>query len=142
MVITLNIAYLHVCFAFIRHSEYLHLYSFTFISSARIFKSFIFHINFYDTMSYILNVKRCELYGFSAIYNNKYYYIVIIIKYFWPEKSVCSLTLSLRNFWHPFSRSVRNYFVDARKNHGCGYKNCHISVTNIARHKICTSLDL
>ena len=49
---------------------------------------------------------------------------------------------SLRNFWHPFSRSVRNYFVDARKNHGYGYKNWYISVTNIARHKICTSLDL
>ena len=53
-----------------------------------------------------------------------------------------SLTHSLRNFWHPFSRSVRNYFVDARKNHGYGYKNWYISVTNIARHKICTSLDL
>ena len=52
------------------------------------------------------------------------------------------LTHSLRNFWHPFSRSVRNYFVDARKNHGYGYKNWYISVTNIARHKICTSLDL
>ena len=55
----------------------------------------------------------------------------------------CALTHSLRNFWHPFSRSVRNYFVDARKNHGYGYKNWYISVTNnIARHKICTSLDL
>ena len=37
------------------------------------------------------------------------------------------LTLSLRNFWHPFSRSVQNYFVDARKNHGYGYKNWYIS---------------
>ena len=45
------------------------------------------------------------------------------------------LTNSLRNFWHPFSRSVRNYFVDARTNHGCGYKNWHISVT-MARHNI------
>ena len=53
-----------------------------------------------------------------------------------------ALTHSPRNFWHPFSRSVRNYFVDARKNHGYGYKNWYISVTNIARHKICTSLDL
>ena len=53
-----------------------------------------------------------------------------------------TLTLSLRNFRHPFSRSVRNYFVDARKNHGYGYKNWYISVTNKARHKICTSLDL
>ena len=52
------------------------------------------------------------------------------------------LTFSLRNFWHPFSRSLRNYFVDARKNHGYGYNNWYISVTNIARHKICTSLDL
>ena len=52
------------------------------------------------------------------------------------------LTLSLRNFWHPFPRSVRNYIVDARKNHGYGYKNWYISITNKARHKICTSLDL
>ena len=28
---------------------------------------------------------------------------------------VCALTLSLRNFWHPFSHSVRNFFLDARK---------------------------
>ena len=28
------------------------------------------------------------------------------------------------------------------KNHGYGYKNWYISVTNKARHKICTSLDL
>ena len=25
------------------------------------------------------------------------------------------LTLSLRNFWQPFSHSVRNFFLDARK---------------------------
>ena len=25
------------------------------------------------------------------------------------------LALSLRNFWHPFSHSVRNFFFDARK---------------------------
>ena len=71
----------------------------------------------------IIYSQHCE----RALSNNKVFYF---------------LTHSLQNFWHPFSRSVRNYFVDARKNHGYGYKNWYISVTNIARHKICTSLDL
>ena len=28
---------------------------------------------------------------------------------------ITGLTLSLRNFWHPFSHSVRNFFFYARK---------------------------
>ena len=67
---------------------------------------------------------------------------LLYLRRFYIRRKMCSLTLSLRNFWHPFSRSVRNYFVDSRKNHGYGYINWYISVTNIARHKICTSLDL
>ena len=48
--------------------------------------------------------------------------LVVLTYEAYPARTICHiislLTLSLRNFWHPFSHSVRNYFVDARKNMG------------------------
>ena len=61
--------------------------------------SFTFFIHFNDLMSYPSHVKRCELYGFSAIQNNNnnYYYKVEILKKSCLGVLVCSERCTLGN---------------------------------------------
>ena len=59
-----------------------------------------------------------------------------------PAHTVSPLTFSLRNFWQPFSPSVRNDFFYSRKITGMVKTNVSIPVTNKGRHERCASLEL